>query len=53
MKGLYFLAVAYAGVWVGLFAYLLSLGNRASRLERDVRALEATAGSSPRGARGA
>lgn len=39
MKGLYYLAAAYTGVWLGLFFYLLALGRRASRLERDLAAL--------------
>lgn len=52
MKGLYFLAVAYAGVWVALFAYLLALGRRASRLEREIEALEAGGATASRPAPG-
>lgn len=39
MKGLYYLAAAYTGVWLGLFLYLLALGRRASRLEQDLASL--------------
>jgi CcmD family protein len=39
MKGLNYLAVAYTGIWIGLFAYLLGLGRKARRLEEEVRAL--------------
>jgi CcmD family protein len=39
MRGLYFLAAAYTGVWIGLFLYLIALGRRASRLEQEVASL--------------
>ena len=39
MTGLNFLAAAYTGIWVGFFFYLLSLGRRARRLERELEAL--------------
>jgi CcmD family protein len=39
MRGLYFLAAAYTGVWIGLFFYLVALGRRASRLEQEIAAL--------------
>jgi CcmD family protein len=39
MRGLDFLAAAYTAIWIVLFAYLLSLGRRARRLEREVEDL--------------
>ena len=39
MRGLYFLAAAYTGVWIGLFLYLIALGRRASRLEQEIASL--------------
>lgn len=39
MIGLNFLAAAYAAIWVILFVYMLSLGRRASRLERELEDL--------------
>lgn len=44
MKGLYFLAAAYTVIWVGLFVYLMSLGQRARRLEQELDALESDSG---------
>jgi CcmD family protein len=41
MRGLYFLAAAYTGIWVGLFFYLVALGRRASRLEQEITSLPA------------
>ena len=40
MTGLNFLAAAYTGVWIGFFAYLLALGRRARRLEREIEAIQ-------------
>ncbi len=42
MRGLYFLAAAYTGIWVGLFFYLLALGRKARRLEEEVRSLNSS-----------
>jgi CcmD family protein len=39
MKGLYYLAAAYTAVWIAIFAYLLSIGRRTSRLEREIEEL--------------
>ena len=39
MIGLHFLAAAYAAIWVILFVYMLSLGRRARRLERELEDL--------------
>lgn len=39
MRGLDYLAAAYLAIWGGLFFYLLSLGRRASRLEREIEDL--------------
>jgi CcmD family protein len=39
MKGLYYLAAAYTGVWIGLFFYLVALGRRATRLEQELPSL--------------
>lgn len=36
MKGLYYLTAAYTAVWITIFAYLLSIGRRTSRLEREL-----------------
>lgn len=36
MIGLGYLAAAYTAVWIGLFLYLLSIGRRASRMEREL-----------------
>lgn len=40
MKGLYYLAAAYTAVWVAIFAYLLSIGRRARKLESEIEQLE-------------
>jgi CcmD family protein len=39
MKGLSYLAAAYTAIWIALFLYLLSIGRRARRLEREVEEL--------------
>jgi CcmD family protein len=39
MKGLNYLFAAYTAVWLALFAYLLAIGRRARRLEREVEEL--------------
>jgi CcmD family protein len=39
MKGLYYLFAAYTAVWLALFGYLLSIGRRARRLEREIEDL--------------
>jgi len=39
MKGLNYLFAAYTAVWVAIFAYLLAIGRRARRLEREVEEL--------------
>lgn len=39
MKGLYYLFAAYTAVWIAIFAYLLSIGQRARRLEREIEEL--------------
>ena len=39
MTGLDFLAAAYAAIWIVIFLYLLSLGRRAGRLERELEDL--------------
>jgi CcmD family protein len=39
MKGLGYLAAAYTAIWIALFVYLLSIGRRARRLEREVEEL--------------
>lgn len=36
MIGLGYLAAAYTAVWIGIVLYLLSIGRRAARLERDL-----------------
>jgi CcmD family protein len=40
MIGLNFLAAAYAAIWIILFVYMLSLGRRAKRLERELEDLQ-------------
>lgn len=40
MKGLYYLAAAYTAVWITMFAYLLSIGRRARKLERELEELK-------------
>ena len=39
MKGLNYLAAAYTAIWIALFLYLLSIGRRARRLEREIEEL--------------
>lgn len=34
------LAIAYSIVWIVIFAYILALGNRISRLERELQSIE-------------
>jgi len=36
MKGLYYLAAAYTAVWIAIFAYVMSIGRRARKLEREL-----------------
>ena len=43
MKGLYYLAAAYTAIWIALFVYLLSIGRRASRLERELEEMRRSA----------
>lgn len=40
MKGLYYLCAAYSAVWIAIFGYLLSIGRRARRLERELDELK-------------
>lgn len=44
MKGLAYLAAAYTAVWIAIFAYLVSMGRRASRLERELDELRRARG---------
>lgn len=44
MKGLNYLAAAYAVIWLALFVYLLSIGRRARRLEREIEDLRRSRG---------
>lgn len=39
MKGLYYLCAAYTAVWVAIFAYVLSVGRRTGKLERELEEL--------------
>ncbi len=39
MKGLSYLFAAYTAVWLALFGYLLAIGRRARRLERELEEL--------------
>ncbi len=39
MKGLYYLAAAYTAVWIAIFAYVMSIGRRARKLERELEEL--------------
>jgi CcmD family protein len=39
MKGLNYLFAAYTAVWIALFVYLLAIGRRARRLEREIEEL--------------
>ncbi|HEY8516773.1 MAG: CcmD family protein [Thermodesulfobacteriota bacterium] len=36
MKGLNYLFAAYTAVWLAIFVYLLSIGRKARRLEREL-----------------
>jgi CcmD family protein len=36
MTGLDYLFAAYTAVWIALFGYLLTIGRRARRLEREI-----------------
>ncbi len=40
MNDVWYLALAYAVIWLGLFGYLFRLTERAKRLHRDVDALK-------------
>ena len=40
MTNLPYLFAAYAVIWIGLFAYMLSLGRRSRELEEEVRELK-------------
>ena len=40
-----YLFVAYAIVWIGIFAYSYSLGRQAQRLREQIEALETALGS--------
>jgi CcmD family protein len=40
MSGLDYLAAAYFAIWIALFLYLLSIGRRAKRLEKELAELE-------------
>ena len=40
MSGLAYLGAAYAAIWVALFVYLVAIGRRASRLEREIEDLK-------------
>jgi CcmD family protein len=42
MRGLNYLAAAYTAIWIALFLYLLSIGRRARRLERELAELRKT-----------
>lgn len=44
MTGLTYLGAAYAAIWIALFVYLISIGRRASRLEREIDELKRTRG---------
>jgi CcmD family protein len=39
MSGLDYLAAAYFAIWIALFLYLLSIGRRAKRLEKELAEL--------------
>ncbi|MBM4242252.1 MAG: CcmD family protein [Deltaproteobacteria bacterium] len=39
MKGLYYLAAAYTAVWIAIFGYVMSIGRRARKLERELEEL--------------
>ncbi len=39
MKHLWYLAAAYAAVWLGIVGYLLRLGARTRELEQELREL--------------
>lgn len=39
MKGLYYLCAAYTAVWIAIFGYVLTVGRRARRLERELEEL--------------
>lgn len=36
MKGLNYLFAAYTAVWIAIFVYLMAIGRRARRLEREL-----------------
>jgi len=36
VKGLNYLFAAYTAVWLAIFVYLLSIGRKARRLEREL-----------------
>ncbi|HZR84895.1 MAG TPA: CcmD family protein [Candidatus Binatia bacterium] len=36
MRGLDYLAAAYTAIWIAIFLYLLAIGRRARRLEREI-----------------
>ena len=40
MKGLYYLCAAYTAVWIAIFAYLMSIGRRTRKLEREIAELK-------------
>lgn len=40
MTGVKFLFAAYAAIWTGLFAFLLLIARRLTRLQRDVHSLQ-------------
>ena len=40
MNDVWYLALAYGVIWLGLFAYLFRLTERAKKLRRDVDALK-------------
>jgi CcmD family protein len=40
MSGLDYLAAAYFAIWIAIFLYLLSIGRRAKRLEKELAELE-------------
>lgn len=52
MGDLWYLALAYGAIWLGLFVYLLRLGARAEGLRREVGLLRAMLQADPPPAEG-
>jgi CcmD family protein len=50
MDDLWYLALAYGVIWLGLFAYLFRLAARAESLRREVSLLRSMLRADPQGA---